>query len=292
MQASIVADIARLYLKKSLLERTIRATRLQERTHDETAVQNIALAPERDEVPINEDELSKLGYRRVEPSRTAFSECRRLLNELRARVEREDWSGDLEEIFTPLYGTHPTGLGKSIIDIFNAVAEAAARPGPHANEAACATLKLLLTCEYDAVLDEKELFLSEKQEEFMMGLGSDWLPGTINWGLLLDQEAKIDRLIESKSRLLLRLQSPRRAAQRHSGRPRDDDREYDAQNVEEVDVREWREEESESPRLQVEGGLRPDDHHPAIDQGGMELGRDRTEFVQSTGLEERSRNVL
>jgi hypothetical protein len=271
-------------LKKSLLEKTIRATRLQERTHDETAVHNLALAPERDEVPIEEDELMELGYRRVAPSRTAFSECRRLLNELRARVEREDWSGDMEEIFTPLYGENPTGLGKSIIDIFNALAETAGGTGPHANEAACATLKLLIDCEVNTVLEEEESFLNEKQEEFMMGLGSDWLPGTINWGLLLDQEAKIDRLIESKSRLLLRLQNPRRAAQRHSGRPRDDDWENETQNVEEVDEREWREEESESPRLQVEGGLRPDDHRPAIDQGGLGPGADPAEFVQSTGL--------
>ncbi|MHB8653580.1 MAG: hypothetical protein ACYDA9_06840 [Terriglobia bacterium] len=247
MQASIVADIARLYLKKSLLERVFRAARLQEKTLNETAIQNPVIASERDEAPIDEDELNALGYRRVPPSQTAFSECRSLLNELRARVEREDWSGDPEEIFTPLYGTHPTGLGKSIIDIFNAHAETADRTGPHANEAARETLKLLIDCELNTVLEEKESFLNEKREEFMMGLGSDWLPGTVNWGLLLDQEAKIDRMIESKSRLLLRLQSPRRAVQRHSTPLADVCEESETQKVEEVDEQEWRGEEVEIP---------------------------------------------
>jgi len=240
MQASIVADIARLYLKKSLLERVIRVARLQEKTHDETAMQNIALAPERDEAPIGEDELRQLGYRRVAPSRTAFNECSSRLAELQARVERQDWSGDLDEIFIPLYGTHRIGIGKSIFDIFSALANNVGGAGTAINEAARDMLIFLLNSEEETVLHEKEAFLGEKREEFMMGLGSEWLPGTSSWGLMLDQEAKIDRQIEAKSRLLLRLQSPRRAAQRHSGRPRDDDREYEAQNVEKVDDREQR----------------------------------------------------
>jgi hypothetical protein len=223
MQASIVADIARLYVKKALLERVIRAARLAEKTHDETAIQNPVIASERDEVAIGEDELNELGYRRVAPSRTAFGECHRLLLELRLRVEREDWTGDLEETFIPLYGANPGGLGKSIIDIFSAFASNVGGAKTPINEAVCETLKSLIDDEINNVLAEKESFLNEKREEFMTGLGSEWLPGTVGWGLLLDQEAKIDRLIETKSRLLLRLQSHRRTAQRHNGRPRDDD---------------------------------------------------------------------
>jgi len=238
MQASIVGDIARLYMKKSLLERVIRAARLQEKTRNETAIQNPVIASERDEAPIGEDELNELGYRRVAPSLTAFRECRSLLEELRLRVEREDWSGDLDEIFTPLYGENPGGAGTSIIDIFDAMASNAGRAKTPINEAACETLKSLIDSEIKTVLEEKESFLNEKREEFMTGLGSDWLPGTPNWDFMLSQEGKIDRQIEAKSRLLLRLQIPRHSAQRHVGRPRDDERE--SQNMEEVDDQEPR----------------------------------------------------
>jgi hypothetical protein len=110
--------------------------------------------------------------------------------------------------------------------------------------------------------------------------------------LLLDQEAKIDRLIESKSKLLLRLQSHRRAVQRHSQAPRDDDWENETRHVEEVDMQEWRGVQGESRKLQVEGCLQPDDHPSAIDQGVLGPGDDRTEVVQKIDLKERSRNVL
>lgn len=280
MQASIVADIARLYMKKSLLERVVRTARLQEKTHDETAIHNLALAPERDEVPIDEDELNKLGYRRIKPSRTAFSECLRLLGEFRARVEREDWSGDLDELFSPLYGAHPTGIGNSIIDIFNALAKTTGGAGPQMNSAARDTLKLLLDCEVNAVMEEKESFLNEKREEFMADLGSEWLPGTPNWGFMLSQEAMIDRQIETKSRLLLRLQSARRAAERHAARMSNDVLENEKQDVIQVEEQEWREDESETRESQVDGSSRPNDHPAAIDQCGLEPAWKPANFVQ------------
>ena len=292
MQASIVADIARLYLKKSLLERTMRAIRRKERRNDIAALNNCVLAPEREEFPIDEDELAEKGYMRMEPSRTAFGECRRILNEMSARVERRDLSDGLDELLALLYGANPTGIGKTIIDSFNILVETADAPEPKITELNWHALRSHINNELSAVLIEKESFLNKKREEFLAGVGSEWLPGTVNWGLMLDQEAKIDRLIDRKSRLLLRLQSLRRGPARRAAYQENDDLAIDAAIAEEVEECEWRGEESESEKLEVNGQKQQDGHPVAADSGELEPGPEPAENVQSNVFEERSRNVV
>jgi len=105
-----------------------------------------------------------------------------------------------------------------------------------------------------------------------MGLGSEWLPGTPNWDFMLSEEAKIDRLIETKSRLLLRLQSARRAAERHAARMPNDVWENEKQDVVLVEEQEWREDESEvrSQKLKVKSQNQQKNLSTATDQVGFE----------------------
>lgn len=84
---------------------------------------------------------------------------------------------------------------------------------------------------------------------------------------MLSQGAKIDRLIETKSRLLLRLQSARRAAERHVARMPNDNRENEKQDVIQVEEQEWREDEREIPShgVDVKGQLKQGNQQPSVE---------------------------
>ena len=233
MQAAIVADLARLYTKKALIEKMLREARAEEFTQHWAANRNFELTTMSEEMPINQATLAASGYRGVTPCPTAFSEGERLIEALTKRLKHRDWSGDLDAILIPLYGKHPTGMGKSIAGLFKYLAQTTSQSDPGNIERAYAALKLFLTVEYDAVFWQKQSHDSTKRAEFNQSMTAEWTPGTTSWNVLLDQELKIDRQIERKARLLLRLQNGRSAGARRKAREYYDDLDLALQAAEE-----------------------------------------------------------
>jgi len=230
MQAMIVADLARLYADKAQMRRVLRATRLGELREQETAIARTDLALAHEEA-IDEIELRNLGYRGMKPSQAALDESQRLLTSLFERNVARLWkdggeapmlgapsrattaSGQsLSETFELLYGAHPHGVGRMIIDLFGLLAEHPEKadvPLDGPEHGLSGTLRLqLATCierERMAVMFEERHYQTQKAEEAAGDFGSEWLPGSENWGRAQMQDARMDRLIESKVKLLIRL---------------------------------------------------------------------------------------
>jgi len=243
MQAMFVADLARLYADKAQMRKVLRATRLGELREQETAIERTDLALSHEEA-IDESELRDLGYRGMKPSQAALDESQRLLTSLFERnVARlwgegqEDAGGDtrlsiageapmlgapsratnglgesLSETFELLYGARPHGVGRMIIDLFGLLAEHPEKadvPLDDPEHGLTGTLRLqLATCierERMAVMFEERHYQMQKAEEAAGDFGSEWLPGSENWGRAQMQDARMDRLIESKVKLLIRL---------------------------------------------------------------------------------------
>jgi len=219
MQAMIVADMARLYADKAQMRKVLRATRLSELREQEAAIERVDLALSHEDA-ISAIDLRKLGYRGMKPCQTALDESHRLLTSLFERNTARAWGEDpssasgqaLSETFALLYGERPHGVGRMIIDLFGLLAEHPERadvPLDDPRTGLTGTLRLqLATCierERMAVMFEERHHQMQKAEEAAGDFGSAWLPGSENWGKAQMQEARLDRMIEGKVKLLIRL---------------------------------------------------------------------------------------
>jgi len=219
MQALIVSDLARLYWKKSQLARTLLDARSDEKKIEAMEVARFTMQHYVGTVEIDEDELADIGYRQMEKSRPVYVECERLLTALLLRVEASDWSGDLDAILIPLYGTNPAPRGRRIINLIAelAGAEGETPSGPDGQYGKVfAELEGLLKQELASLALEQKLYQEDKKAVFTGSTGSAWLPTTQNWGRALDQDAKLSQQIERQSKLLMSLKRQRRARRGHS----------------------------------------------------------------------------
>jgi len=217
MQAMIVADLARLYADKANMRRVLRATRQGELRDQEAAIERADLALSHEDA-ISQIDLRELGYRGMKPCQTALDESQRLLTSLFERNARRAWAGDLSETFALLYGERPHGVGRMIIDLFGLLAEHPEKadvPLDDSGTGLTGTLRLqLATCserERMAVMFEERHYQMQKAEEAAGDFGSEWLPGSENLGKAQMQEARLDRMIDGKVRLLIRLKRLRHA---------------------------------------------------------------------------------
>ncbi|MGD0696447.1 MAG: hypothetical protein ABSB82_16620 [Terriglobia bacterium] len=211
MQAMLVGDLARLYYDKAMMRKVVRATRLSDQREQETAIERVDLALSHEDA-ISAADLRELGYRGMPPCQAAYDESRRLLDDLFTRNAARHWSGDQSETFKLLYGERPHGVGRMIIDLFRLLAEHPERADAPLDDPAhnlTGTLRLqLATCiekERLAVMFEERHYQAQKAEEAVGEFGSAWLPGGDNWGKMQMQDARLDRMIDGKVKLLIRL---------------------------------------------------------------------------------------
>jgi hypothetical protein len=228
MQALIVADVAKLYWKKTHLERTVVANRVSERRRvNETLTMHNADENSGD-APLDPVALSMGGYRSVPDSGEAYEESTHLLNRLLQWVEERDWTGDVAKITTLLYGEELPPHGREILDLYGSLANTESEMTDEDERTAAAQLRNVIMLEKASVLVAQTVFRVGRRDRVRLSLGSAWVPTSPNWDLMVAQDAHLDRMIESKIRLLIRLQGPekggrRAAAALGSGRETDDE---------------------------------------------------------------------
>ncbi len=113
-------------------------------------------------------------------------------------VERRDWSEDAEATFELLYGTHPTRLGRQIIELFNRFAHG--EESAPADQAAYKELLDLLLEERLDALKDFQLYNYKYLNQPKYSPSTDGAEASA-----LTQEAALDRQIEAKVKLLLQL---------------------------------------------------------------------------------------
>ena len=211
MQALIVADLAKLYWRKTHLERTVVANRMGERRQVIEAIQLHNLDENSSDEPLEPGLVKLSGYRGIPESGEAYEESMKLLNRLHRLVEDFDWAADVGRITTLLYGENLPPHGREIMDLFSGLADPESEMTDEDEQTAAAQLKNLVLLEKASVLREQTVFRLRRREGMRGSLGSVWVPTTEKWDLIMAQDAHLDRMIESKIRLLIRLQGLRSA---------------------------------------------------------------------------------
>jgi len=193
MEAMIVADIARLYRDKALLETSVRAIRLQQ-----------AEVTPAGEATIDDEELSALGYLGVHDCVEAFQQSRALLDHVLDRVEKRQWTtdDDLNRTLERLGGDPPHKWCEEIRGAFEELSALI----PETDQAAIDAKIFRLTSDLGAMkngLDEQEgEYRQAKAQEVTQALDSRLVPGNRQWSTVLKQQAQLDRTIASKLQLL------------------------------------------------------------------------------------------
>jgi hypothetical protein len=211
MQALIVADLAKLYWRKTHLERTVVANRVGERRRVNETIQLHNLDENSSDDPLEPGIVEISGYRGIPDSGEAYEESMKLLDRLHRLVEDRDWTADVARIITLLYGENTAPNGREILDIFAGLADPDSEMTDEDEQTAAAQLKNLVLLEKASVLRQQTVFRLRRREEVRGALGSVWVPTTEKWDLMMAQDAHLDRMIESKTKLLIRLQGLRPA---------------------------------------------------------------------------------
>ena len=204
MEAMIVADIAKLYRDKALLEKSVRAMRLEQ------AEFKVECAP------IDEEQLQAVGYLGVPNSIQAFNQAHALLDHLMERVERRQWAvdDDLNRTLGLLGGNPLESWSEEARLLF----EEAASLNPESDQKAVDAKKNEIAghirLKKADLYEEENEYRQARSEEITFELGSMLVPGNRKWSTVLKQQARLDRMIVSKVRLLnlVRRECRRKAA--------------------------------------------------------------------------------
>ena len=203
MEAMLVADIARLYRDKALLENSVRAIRLKQ-----------AEVTPAGAATIDEEDIRAMGYLGAPDSVEKFQQCQALLNRVLDRVEKRAWAmdDDLNRTLESLGGDPPHEWCKEIRDSFAELA----RLKPESDQAAIKAKIHQLTANVNSMkygVDEREEEYRQAQtQEVTQALDSRLVPGNRHWSLVLKQQGRLDWFIEAKVNLLMRLKKQWRVA--------------------------------------------------------------------------------
>jgi len=200
MQAMMVADLARLYADKELLRQAVRARRLDQ----------MKSQAER-EGPIDKIKLEDFGYRGVAPCAAAFAESQKLLNHLAERLENRQWNADedLNQTIQLLYGKRPQESGRRFLGQFEILAGLRPESDKNPIEGCIREIGAEIAEMKAQVLAEESEYRQLKEKELMDAEDSQCVPGTRGWGMVMKQEARVDRMIDGKVKLLVRLRHQR-----------------------------------------------------------------------------------
>ncbi|MGH9434294.1 MAG: hypothetical protein ACRD3T_22445, partial [Terriglobia bacterium] len=131
----LVEDIATLSWKKARLDRAQQGVWERQMELLEIERRRRAFEAELQSVDSSLEEVRESGLRGVKDSPGKFEEVLSILEILVARAQRNDFSDDLNEAVTMLYGTHPALRGKHIGGLFEDLAQAARQGRQHDDHA-------------------------------------------------------------------------------------------------------------------------------------------------------------
>lgn len=196
MEAMIVADIARLYGDKALLQKSVRATRLEQ-----------ADCEAQSDAPIDEEQLRLSGYLSFESRPGTLEPTLKLLNHLLERAEKRDFArdDDLNQTLALLGGSPLLPWCRGVQGSF----EELTRRNPETEKLAFQSsldslVKSIAEMKKSAYNEELE-YCRQRAEALAEEPDNRCIPGTRRWSIVLKQQARLDRMIEAKMRLLMRL---------------------------------------------------------------------------------------
>ncbi len=219
VQEMLLEDIAQLWWKRirgaraqaALQQRQVELLEL-ERLRQNQKINHDPL------LPASEAELARTGLRLATPRPARFKEMLSYLALLISRVECHDFSEDLKDIFEALYGKAPTRRGALITGSFRSLAHPELCSAPP-DENLHAQLHRWLLEERREVGEAYELFRREHMEITRAQQEAALVPTqALPWALSIRQENSIDRQIERKLKLLLKLQGRETAPNSRLGR--------------------------------------------------------------------------
>ena len=208
VEQMLVEDIAVLTWKKRRLNRAQDGLQLRNLEMLELDRHRQALEVGRESADVSQDEVLKLGLRRVTKSPACFGEILAQLDTVTALVNRQDYSQDIEPAITMLYGETPTLRGAQIANSYERLGKEEIEA--EEERALAAGLKIALEEETRDVMEEYTLFLQEHVHVSPALRDSALAPVHPQWTSIVRQEYTLDRLIERKLKLLTQIQANRK----------------------------------------------------------------------------------
>ncbi|MCL5005520.1 MAG: hypothetical protein M1404_03215 [Acidobacteria bacterium] len=218
VERMLAEDIATLAWKKKRLDRAMTGLQLRNLELLHLKRHREVLQVGRDTADVSQAEVIKNGLRRSSPSPAKFGEILSYLDLLTEAVEKNDFSQDANPIFAALYGEEPTLRGAQIIHLYHRFQEAQQgdedaeeSADPKVERGLLAALKLAVHEEARDVAEEYALYLQEHVHVSPALRAATLAPTNPEWRAMIRQEYTLDRLIERKLKLLMRMQRARQA---------------------------------------------------------------------------------
>jgi len=225
LEAKLVEDLARLWWKKARAERAQAGVQIQQ--VDRLQVQRLREFHEINRLSSDQsrDELAQVGLLHGKNCKGKFQGILDVLDMLIAQVERGKGYEDAEGGLQGIYGPKPTLRGSLILKYLRLLNEGQEysedeSPGPGGAEPLGnaganrergfpirAALVQWLVEERQEVAEEYELFLREHVEISPAARDACLAPTDVRWTWILRMDNYLDRQIERKMRMLLKLQS-------------------------------------------------------------------------------------
>lgn len=210
-EAMLVEELAALRWQRRRCERAQAALLAQNRADARQELLRRAVERRRRTWSVAKDAPGD-GLRCAPDSHSKFSQLADLLSQLGDRFGEGDVSDQTRAMLQAVFGDHPTARGASIVKLFAEVAP----PGPTTplREATLGGLHLAVLEEANDVALEYEAYRSEIADPPPAAYDASLAPSGEAWRQLLRQQAALDRHIERKIRLLIRMQNHRREEKR------------------------------------------------------------------------------
>jgi hypothetical protein len=212
VEQMLVEDIAMLAWKKRRINRAQQGLQLRNLEMLELTRHRQVLEVGRETADISQDEVLKSGLRRAARSPARFGEILSHLETIKALVARQDYSQDISDFITMLYGETATLRGAQIAHSYTELGE----QGVESEEqrALESALKIAIEEEIRDVIEEYTLFLQEHVHISPALRDSALAPVHPQWTAIVRHEYTLDRLIERKLKLLLQIQRARKIQER------------------------------------------------------------------------------
>jgi hypothetical protein len=227
LEAMLVEDLAKLWWNKGRAERAQAGVQIQqverlqvERQREFHEINRVSSAQSR-------DELALVGLLRAKDCKGKFEDILTFLDVLMAHIKRAENLEKAEDFLEVMYGVQPTLRGSMILSHLRCLRQRPeqpnqgtpapegatpcgnARAGGESESSVRSALMHLLKEERKQVAEEYELFLREHREISPAARDACLAPTDARWTWILRLDNYLDRQIERKVRMLLRLQSLR-----------------------------------------------------------------------------------
>jgi len=228
LEELLVGDLAKLWWKKARVERA--QTAHQARAVEDWELERLKRLQElnRDDVHETLEEIKAHGLRGGPPSAAKYREVLDILEAILDYLQRRDWSQGLDPAFKALYGENPGWRGRTLIALYHELRAADESGGvqPRNLEAEeNGSVELILASQpqdpnWDEFVELRQALLEEQRDviseyETMLAMETRVTPAMLvarlapletgPWTLILRQEAALERQLDRKLRLLLKI---------------------------------------------------------------------------------------